>query len=262
MVELLMVIAIIWILMLWMTIYLWKSGGKAKSIEAEWCSNALWWAIGNYAYFTLTSKNLRFPDKDPISPKYYYIELTGGTTDSEHRCTPQNAFSWYLCKDIILWYATWYYVSWHYDPDLNIQEYQTINVSNTCRHSKPYLWFYRSGWQHTWDISFVRMNKWFTPREVNAERVFFLKDNGWTAEDDSKLLTWDIIVVLCWDDECSCTPQWCRKQIGKRQVDARSQTISFKRCRYYFDGTWDNLCKTREDCRVYSGSDPSVCMSY
>ena len=248
--------------MLWMTIYLWKSGGKAKSIEAEWCSNALWWALGNYAYYTLTSKNLRVKIngvEEAISPKYYYIQLTGWTTDPEHKCTPENAFSWYLCKDITLWYATWYF-SWTYDPDLNIQEYQKINVSNTCRHWKPYLWFYRSWWQHTWDIEFIRMNKWFTPREVNAERVFFIKDNGWTTEDDTKLLTWDIIVVLCADASCECTDKSCRKQIGRRHVDARSQTISFKKCRYYED-EW-NICKTREDCRVYSGWDITQCLEY
>ena len=252
--------------MLWMTVYLWKSGGRAKSIEAEWCSNALWWALGNYAYFTLTSRNLRVKInnvEEIISPKYYYIQLTGWTTDPDHRCTPENAFSWKLCKDIILWYATWYFVSWAYDPDLNIQKYDTINVSNTCRHWKPYLWFYWSWGNYTWDIEFIRMNKWFTPREVKAEMVFFLKDNGWTTENDTKLLTWDIIVVLCSDESCACTNEWCwRKQIGKRQVDARSQTISFKKCRYYFDGENDNICKTREDCRVYSGSDPTVCMSY
>lgn len=248
--------------MLWMTIYLWKSGGKAKAIEAEWCANALWGALGNYAYYTLTSKNLRFSDNTTVSPTYYYIQLTGWTTDSEHRCTPQNAFSWKLCKDIILWYATWYFDPW-YDPDLNIQEYNTINVSNTCRHWKPHLWFYRSWWDLSWDIVFIRMNKWFTPRDVNGERVFFLKDNDWTIENNTKLLTWDIIVVLCEDESCSCTDEWCsRKQVGKRQIDARSQTISFKKCRYYFDGGNDNICKTWEDCRLYSDSDPTVCEKY
>ena len=104
------------------------------------------------------------------------------------------------------------------------------------------------------------MNKWFTPREVNAERVFFIKDNGWTTEDDTKLLTWDIIVVLCADASCECTDKSCRKQIGRRHVDARSQTISFKKCRYYED-EW-NICKTREDCRVYSGWDITQCLEY
>ena len=101
------------------------------------------------------------------------------------------------------------------------------------------------------------MNKWFTPREVKAERVFFLHDLDWDwqGEDKEKLLIWDIIVVRC--PEASC--KW-RKQIGKRHVDARSQTISFKKCRFYADD-W-NMCKTREDCRVYSGSDPTVCMRY
>ncbi len=265
-VELIMVIAIIWILMLWMTVYLWNGHDRATSIEAEWCSNALWWALSNYVFYTLTSRNLRIikpgqPD-ETVSPTYYYVELTGGTTDSTHGCSAQNAFSWYLCKQVILWYATGY-ASWDYDPDLNRLEYETLEVSNTCRHWKPNLWFYRSWWQFSWDIEFIRMNKWFTPREVRAERVFFLKDKNWTTEDNKKPLIWDIIVVLCEDEQCSCTNEWCsRKQIGKRHVDARSQTISFKKCRYYHDGTDWNICKTREDCMVYNSEDPTICEKY
>ncbi len=248
--------------MLWMTIYLWNSGSRAKTIEAEWCSNALWWTLGNYAYFALTSKNLRLTNNKTFSPTYYYIQLTWWNTNSENRCSFEGALSWFLCNEIILWYATGYFSSWVYDPDLNIQEYQKINVSNTCRHGKSHLRFYRSGWQYTWNIEFIRMNKWFTPREVKAEKVFFLKDNSWKNEDDTKLLTWDIIILLCWDASCSCTNGICWKQIGKRQVDARSQTISFKKCRYFFDGTEDNICKTRENCRVYDNDDPTVCKEY
>lgn len=240
-----------------MTIYLWNSGDRAKSIEAEWCANALWWNLTNFVFYTLTSRNLRFQDRpteEAISPTYYYVQLTGWTSTSEHRCTPENALSWYLCDKVILWYATWY-SSWSYDPDLNIQEYNTLNVSNSCRHGNPHLWFYRSWWENTGDIEFIRMNKWFTPREVKAERVFYLKDNGWTSEDNKKLLIWDIIVVRCPEELC----EWW-KQIGKRHVDARSQTISFKRCKYYKE-SW-NICKTREDCMVYNTDDPTVCDKY
>ena len=258
-VELIMVMAIIWILMLWMTVYLWNGHDRATSIEAEWCANALWWALSNYTFYALTSRNLRIRHAGEHditqSPTYYYVELTGVTNDSTRNCTPENALSWYLCQQIILGYAT------EYDnPDSNRQEYETINVSNTCRHGHPYLWFYRNWWQKTWDIEFIRMNKWFTPREVNAEKVFFLKDKGETTEKDAQLLTWDIIVVLCWNESCSCTPQWCWKQIGKRQVDARSQTISFKKCKYY-ESNW-SICKTRENCSVYNSVDPTICDQY
>jgi hypothetical protein len=252
--------------MLWMTVYLWKSGDRAKSIEAEWCANALGWALGNYTYYTLTSRNLRVKidgEETIISPSYYYIELTGWNQTNSNKCVPENIWSWNFCEDIILWYAEWY-ASWDYNPDENIEQYQIVNVSNTCRHGKPHLWFYRSWWSHTWNIDFIRMNKWFTPREVKAERVFFMHDKNWTTDDDTKLLTWNIIVVLCSNESC----KW-RKEIGKRQIDARSQTISFKKCRYYNeptgsinDGTETNTCKTREDCRVYNPDDPTLCDQY
>lgn len=244
--------------MLWMTVYLWTSGDRAKTIEAEWCANALWWVLSNYVYYTLTSRNLREnPNSEPISPSYYYIQLTWSI---ENNCTEQQALTWNLCRSIILWYATWYD-----NPDLNIQEYQEVTVNNTCRHGKPHLWFYRSGWAYSWNIDHIRMNKWFTPRDVNAERVFFLHDRGWVGQggDKEKLLLWDIIVVLCEDETCSCSDKWCaRKQIGKRKVDARSQTIAFKKCRYYKEWNEGNICKTREDCIVYSSSDPTSCERY
>ena len=252
--------------MLWMTVYLWKSGERAKIIEAEWCANALWSTLWNYVYYTLTSRNLRVKIDDDteitISPTYYSIELTWWTQTSSKRCIPENIWSWHFCKDIILWYSetTWFIT----EPPFS--GYQTVNVSNTCRHWKPYLWFYRSWWYHTWNIDYIRMNKWFTPKEVKAEKVFFMHDINWTSDEDSKVLIWDIIVVLCSNDTCQCpdTNKKCepRKQIGKRQIDARSQTIDFKKCRYYFDGENSNICKTREDCRVYSGTDSTVCMEY
>lgn len=232
--------------MLWMTVYLWKSWDRSKSIEAEWCANALWWTLDNYVYYTLTSRNLRLTDNlsEAISPAYYFIQLTG-TSNPEKKCIPENIGSWFFCKKIILWYS-------EEDIPTEINEYKNVTVSNTCRHGKPHLWFYRAWWT-SGDIQYIRMNKWFTPKEANAERVFFLQQN-WDTEDD-KLLTWDIMVVLCSDDSC----EWW-KQIGKRQVDARSQTIAFKKCRYYEDN-W-NICKTREDCKVYSSSDPTACEEY
>ena len=238
-----------------MTVYLWKSWERAKSIEAEWCANALWGVLSNYVFYTLTSKNIRItPDGDPIPPTYYYIELTGWNSTPEERCVPANIWNGSFCKKILLQYATWYDDGGLWDPTRFL--YKEVTVANTCRHWKPEIWFYRTGWSNSWNIEYIRMNKWFTPREVNAERVFFLKD-GDVAWEESKLLVWDIIVVLCEDKTCN----W-RKQIGKWQVDARSQTISFKRCVYYKDWEEWNMCKTREDCRIYDENDPTLCKEY
>lgn len=243
--------------MLWMTIYLWNSGDRAKSIEAEWCANAIWGTLTNYVYYTLTSKNLRFPDNSTVSPTYYYIELTGGTADSTHRCTAENIYSWYFCNQILLQYATWYIQN--LDPEHFL--YQEVTVSNTCRHAKPNLWFYREWWPSS-DIQYIRMNKWFDPKEVKDERVFFLQHSWDVLAQSNKLLTWNIIVVLCTDESCSCDNKWCaRKQIGKLRVDARSQTISFKKCSFY-DSEHPNICKTRENCMVYNSEDPTVCEKY
>ena len=230
--------------MLWMTIYLWTNWDRARSIEAEWCGNALWGALSNYVYYALTSKNLTMGDQNnPAHPTYYYIELTWWSSSPEQRCIPEN--SWSFCDEIILWYT-------EEETPTSIETYENLTVSNTCRHGKPHLWFYRTWWA-SGDIQYIRMNKWFTPREAQAERVFFLQQN-WDTEND-KLLTWDIMVILCSD-----TCVW-GKEIGKRQIDARSQTIAFKKCKYYFEENWKK-CKTREDCRVYSGSDPTVCLEY
>ena len=249
--------AIIWILMLWMTVYLWNSGDRAKSIEAEWCANALWWVLSNYVYYTLTSRNLRvvLPDgsERADSPSYYYIQLTWWTSNSSHRCTPENIWGWHFCNDILLLYATWYE-----NPESHTNLYRKATIPNTCRNGKPHLWFYRSGWAHTWNIEYIRMNKWFTPRDVQGEKVFYIKDNNWEAnESKTQLLTGNIIVVLCTDETCG----W-RKEIGKWQIDARAQTISFKKCRYYREGEESNLCKTREDCAVYDETDPTLCIEY
>lgn len=250
--------AIISILILWMTVYLWNSGDRAKSIEAEWCANALWWALSNYVFYTLTSKNIRVtPDGDPIPPTYYYISLTGGNSTAEKKCIPTNIWSGHFCNKILLQYATWYHDPILWDPTHYL--YKEVTVNNTCRHGKPEIWFYRDAWDLSWNIDYISMNKWFTPREVNAERVFYLHDVDWIelGEDKEKLLTWDIIVVLCEDESCN----WW-KQIGKRQVDARSQTISFKRCVYYKSGEEWHMCKTWEDCRVYDSDDPTLCKEY
>lgn len=243
--------------MLWMTVYLWQSGSRAKIIEAEWCSNAIWWALWNYVFYTLTSKNLRFKDNTTVSPSYYFIQLTGGNSASERPCIPQNAESWYVCKEILLWYVTWNNITL---DNPTVLPYQNITVQNTCRHWKPYIWFYRSGGNLSGNIDYIRMNKWFTPKEVQAERVFFLHDKDWGNENDKKLLIWDIIVILCGDEECTCTAKTCWKQIGKLHVDARSQTIAFKKCRYY-EENW-SYCKTREDCRIYDSDDPTLCKEY
>ena len=81
------------------------------------------------------------------------------------------------------------------------------------------------------------MNKWFSPLNINEMRVFYLQ---WSQSQDSKETLWNIVIVLCSDDDCTT-----RKQVWKRDVDWRSQTISLKKCKFY-DDTDPNKCKERE----------------
>ena len=229
--ELIIVVAIIWILMMWLTVYLWWSWERAKLIEAQWCAISIWWKINNYVFYALTSKNLRLPDNTVVAPDYYYIQLTWWNYSWSNNCTIGNyTWNWIFCNELVFWYSTW-------DSTIPIT-YDTYNAKNTCRQNQVDLWFYRSGWT-TSDIKYIRMNKWFTPTSISENKVFFLQQD-WNTESD-KVLEGGIVVVLCTNDEC----QW-GKEVAKRNVDSRTQTISTQKCAFYDD---DNLikCAKREN---------------
>ena len=235
--EMVVVVWIIWILMLWMTIYLDWTGERTKVIEAEWCINSFWWILNNYLYYTLTSKNIKVWEED-IPPKYYTIMLSW---DSNKSCNSTGS----LCDKILLWYITG-------DNSVAYNNiYQTYSIWNTCNQSKIKLWFYRWSWDNNNNNNdnYISMNKWFLPLN-NNDLPFKIK-----VGNDNQLL-WYIIIILCIDKNCTS-----QKQIWRWRVDARSQTIPYEKCRFY-DENQLNMCKTREGCTVYSGSDPTVCMSY
>ena len=66
---------------------------------------------------------------------------------------------------------------------------------------------------------------------------------GGSQQWSIRVFTWDIIILACMWPNCE---KDARKEIGKREIDARSQTIALKKCKFYQD---DNpmLCETRED---------------
>ena len=94
------------------------------------------------------------------------------------------------------------------------------------------------------------MNKWFSisADDPSKNQVF---DLNWSSAQ-----TWDIIISLCINDNCT-NP----KQISRFVVDWRSQTISTKNCKYYQDND-PTKCKTREECQIYDPNDSSVCQKY
>lgn len=216
------------------TVYLGWSGEKRKVIEAQWCANTIWWEINNFLFYTLTSKNLKISDSETISPNYYIVELTWWETNSN--CSSSN-----LCKEINLSYSTW-------ENPIDITPYKTLNISNTCQQNNQPLRFYRS-W---FDTTYVIMNKWFSPKSISDKNVFYLKNNT----NNNISLLWNIIVWLCINSECS-NP----KEIWKFVADARSQTISFRYCKFY-DNDNPSKCKTREGCQVYDENDPTTCTKY
>jgi hypothetical protein len=87
------------------------------------------------------------------------------------------------------------------------------------------------------------MNKWFAPRSINERKVFYLQhDTGNNlGEELNKLTQGDIMVLLC-PSSNSC--KW-GKEVGKFHVDARTQTITFQKCRFYKDDLIS--CEARED---------------
>lgn len=215
MVELVIVVTIMWLLIMATTVYLGWSWEKRKVIEGQWCAAALWWEISNYVFYTLTSKRLRLSSTETISPNYYIIQFSWSDNGI---CS-----SWHECNKIIFSYSTW-------ENPTEIKDYKTIDITNTCRQNRQYLKFYWS-WTKT---EYIVMNKWFSPKSINDQEVFYLQWSDW------RKLSWDIIVWLCLDgDKCS-NP----KQIWKFVADARPQTISLKNCRFYDDDP--TKCKERE----------------
>ena len=77
------------------------------------------------------------------------------------------------------------------------------------------------------------MNKWFSPTNEANKNVFYI--SGSSTE-----LTWDIKTTACFDKDCSN-----KKEIWKFWVDARSQTISRKKCKFYDEDP--TQCKEREN---------------
>ena len=94
------------------------------------------------------------------------------------------------------------------------------------------------------------MNKWFSPKNINDKNVFYVSGNNSIA------LTWDVIVGLCLNKDCDKP-----KEIWKFVADARSQTISFRNCKFY-DNDDQTKCKTREGCQIYDSSDSTICQRY
>lgn len=215
--------------MMWTTVYLGWTTEKRKIIEAQWCANTILWEMNNFAFYALTSKNLR-DGSNTISPNFYRIASDGDST-------------------IKLGYSL--------GEDDNMTEFKSLNVSNTCRWNSSILKFERNWWNND-TISGLKMNKWFNPVSLNDNRVFYLKWSG-----SNKYLTWDILISLCLDHKCE---KESRKEFAKRSFDGRTQTISLKSCAFYKDYDKNNddyiKCKTRDDCKSYSDTDPTTCEEY
>ena len=221
-IELTISVAVMWILMMATIVYLTWSDEKRKIIEAQWCSSTLWWEINNFVFYALTSKNLRLSTNNIVSPNYYIVQLTWWTSG----CNSVSD----RCNEIIFSYQN---SSWAV-LDNQIQQYDSISVSRNCRWSQPNLIFFWSWWNN---IKYTVMNKWFLPISVTNRKVFYVQEE-WNS-DSNKLLIWDIIIALCMTDDCPSP-----KEISKFAIDARSQTISLKNCKFYENNLLS--CKERE----------------
>lgn len=227
--EIVMVAAIIWILTLWMTTYMWNSWERAKIIEAQWCASAMWWELKNYVYNALTSKILKTGDQY-IYPDYYYIDFI-----DEDFLWCNTMFG--SCKKLGLWYSTGDLKVSASSADQSIQFYKEISPEKICNNWKLNIKF-----QRTWDlVKYMIMNKWFTPKKINDTKTFYMQVGVYTNLDEYKAITWNIIILLCNNKDCETV-----KQIWRYYIDARSQTIEFQKCKFYNEDD-PTICKTRED---------------
>jgi prepilin-type N-terminal cleavage/methylation domain-containing protein len=226
MIELIVVVTIIWILALWMTIYLDWTWDRAKNIEAESCAKSILWNMNNFLYYTLTSKTLKDHEWNEVSPNYYTIQLSWWNSNWS-ACNRTN-FTWskIFCNEIVVWYL-------QSGGSAEIIPYTTYTVGNTCQQNNSRLWLYRSGNKN---ISYVKMNKWFSPLSLEETNVFFIT----TDDPNEKLLYDDIIVMRCNDNNCR---SW--KELWKFEVDARTQTITYSKCKFYKEDA-ANECLERE----------------
>lgn len=236
-VETIIVVAIIGILMSWMTIYFNRWQEKSLLIAAEWCENSLNWELYNWIYNTMTSKVIKWWD-DFISPDIYEISLKNSEKDDD-RC-----WSGSFCDTISLNYFT------NDDTGWWRLTYNDLTSKNTCRLSQwNKLAFYWSWCIIDWEIKscdlgneksipkVIRMSKWLAPMPDFFQKNFFVED--WN--DDANIsLDWEIIILLCFDSDCSST-----KEIWKRIIDARSQTVSLHKCKFYNEED-ASKCETRE----------------
>jgi prepilin-type N-terminal cleavage/methylation domain-containing protein len=226
--EMIIVIVIIWILMAWTTIYLQWSDETRKVIEAQWCATTIWWIINNYIFYTLTSKNLK-TDSGNDSPDIYSISLSNC---SNWFCDSFKFFDYIFNKTSSI------YEAWEYD--------RIYNITDTCHIENWNLKVNRAWWLS--NNSIIKMNKWFSPSEKNNKNIFYIQD--W----ESTILIWEIIMNLCLDNNCTKS-----KQVLKRTVDGRTQTIYISNCEFYNE---DRTCKTREGCKKFSIDDPTICEEY
>ena len=219
--------------MMWVTVYLWWLWERAKIIETQWCAISFWWEMNNYVFNALTSKNLKLSDGTIVSPEQYYIKL--GWDIAVRYCSKENFKSdWTVCNRLIFSFKEpWALVK---------KQYKTVTIGNTCRQNQANMWLYRIGWT-SWDIEGIYMNKWFAPRSINERKVFYLQHNTGNnlSEEENKLSQGDIMVLLC-PSSNSCS--W-GKEVGRFHVDARTQTITFQKCRFYKDDLIS--CEARED---------------
>ena len=218
------VVSIIWILTLWMTIYLDWTWDRAKNIEAETCSKSFLWNINNFLYYTLTSKILKDSDWNEVSPNYYTIQLSWGNSNwNSCNKTKFDSESHIFCNEVVLWYLS---------GNNNIP-YTTYSAGNTCQQNNIKIWFYRSGNKN---INYIKMNKWFSPISLEETNVFFITTNN----TNDKELYGDIIILRCNDKDCKS-----RRELWKREVDARTQTITYAKCKFYKEDK-ANECRERE----------------
>lgn len=228
--ELVLVIAIIWMLLTGTTIYLWWQWERAKRIEWQWCTQNINWEISNFLFSALTSKKIEI-NKKTYDPNYYYIYLASREIENKE-CNTKS--EWY-CSDLKFGYSDW--EDYDYKSEIEyISEYKTINSKKTCKNiSQGNKIFFSREWDNE---KIIAINKWFSPNKNNIiENVFNIFK---IEEKNTTATTATIISYFCTSSACNQ-----KKEIAKFDIDSRSQTITLKKCKFY-NSDDSTKCKERE----------------
>lgn len=194
-VELIIVVAIVWILMVaFRGIFEIKN---RENLYGEACINNLYGEVSNYMYAAITSRAL-LSGANKIYPDFYAIEFE----------TYKNQINF-----LYMTWSTRNYLSWSTRKSLGI----TGNVPSNYNCKTNSYNITMSGWIN-WPVILLVINKWLS--EDTSLRSIYIDDPLSKA-----IFTWEVKFLLI---DAKWAPWY--KELGKFSIDTRTQNIKNDLC--------------------------------